>query len=250
MKAHQLFLTALCALPYLASAPAHAASDPYDDLDDEGNNRKAKEDKDRPERKQAAVREIVKGTYAKANVGAAMYLGQFRGFVNPGTSLGLAFGQDFVDQGKMSMAWELMFFQGIHNGCHFESQVEGLCSGRPNDQGPLIQGDLRTYTFAATVEWATYPNRRVGIGLRAGGGVLLSPLLMEESQYQIEVVQKAWGGVERGFHGPPHPIAMGGPNFEYYTKLSHFSVGFDADVFYAIGFDLGASVTGALKYTF
>ena len=45
-------------------------------------------------------------------------------------------------------------------------------------------------------------------------------------------------------------MVLGGPTFEYYTKLSHFSVGLDADVFYAFTFDLGASVTGYLKYTF
>lgn len=252
MKAHHLLLTALFALPYLAQVPAQAAGDEYDDLDDEGGGRREKEkdSEDRPERKQAAVREIVKGTYAKANVGAAMYLLHFRGFVNPGTSLGLAFGQDFVDQEKTSMAWELMFFQGIHNGCHFELQVDGTCGGAPGQQGPLVEGDLRTYTFAATVEWAAYPTRRTGIGARVGGGVLLSPLLMEETQYLTEVVGNTWGGVQPSYHGTPHPIVMGGPNFEYYTKLSHFSVGLDVDVFYAIGFDLGASITGALKYTF
>jgi hypothetical protein len=43
---------------------------------------------------------------------------------------------------------------------------------------------------------------------------------------------------------------QGGPTFEYYTKLSHFSAGIDVDVFYAIGFDLGLNATGNLKYTF
>ena len=41
-----------------------------------------------------------------------------------------------------------------------------------------------------------------------------------------------------------------GPTFEYYTKLSHFSVGVDVDVVYGIGWDLGLNATGALKYTF
>ena len=71
---------------------------------------------------------------------------------------------------------------------------------------------------------------------------------MAEPYYTDEVIN-LWQ-VDPGYHGTPHPIVMGGPTFEYYTKLSHFSVGIDADVFYAIGFDLGASVTGTLKYTF
>ena len=73
---------------------------------------------------------------------------------------------------------------------------------------------------------------------------------MDEAYYQQEVVGGAWGGNDFGFHDTPHPMVIGGPTFEYYTKLAHFSVGVDADVFYAIGFDLGASVSGSLKYTF
>ena len=45
-------------------------------------------------------------------------------------------------------------------------------------------------------------------------------------------------------------MVLGGPAFEYYSKLAHFSVGLDADIFYAIGFDLGANAIGYMKYTF
>jgi hypothetical protein len=65
-----------------------------------------------------------------------------------------------------------------------------------------------------------------------------------------QVVADAWGGNNPGYHDAPHPLGMGGPTVEYYTKLSHFSVGGEADIFYAIGFDLGMNVTGFLKYTF
>jgi hypothetical protein len=41
-----------------------------------------------------------------------------------------------------------------------------------------------------------------------------------------------------------------GPTIEYYTKLSHFSVGMDLDVTYVLNFDLGISPLGYLKYTF
>ena len=51
-------------------------------------------------------------------------------------------------------------------------------------------------------------------------------------------------------HDQPHPVVLGGPTLEYYTKLSHFSAGIDTDIFYAVGFDLGVSATGTLKYTF
>jgi hypothetical protein len=214
----------------------------YDDLDSSDN---ARRDRRTPEIDRD-VREITKGTFAKANVGGAFYLGSFSQNVRAGTALGLAVGRDFVNQERTSMAWELMFAQGVHNGEYYENQAANGCVQNQN----CIQGDLRTYTFAGTVEWATYPNRRFGIGVRGGAGLLLSPLLMDPTYYQEEVVGGAWGGNDFGFHDTPHPMVLGGPTFEYYTKLAHFSVGVDADVFYAIGFDLGASVSGNLKYTF
>jgi hypothetical protein len=232
-----------------ALAPSAAHAQGYDDLDQDQAGEKEKK---RPGQVggDEIVREIVKGTYAKANVGGSLYLGQFAGFVSPGTALGLAFGQDFVDQEKSSMAWEVAFFQGINNGCHYELQADGLCSGAPNQAPPYIQGDLRTYTFVASIEYSVYPNRRIGLGGRAGGGVLLAPLLMDPTYFQDEVVDGPWGGQNPGYHDSPHPVVFGGPTFEYYTKLSHFSVGVDVDVFYAIQFDLGMNISGALKYTF
>ena len=57
-------------------------------------------------------------------------------------------------------------------------------------------------------------------------------------------------GAAPNYHFSPTPSAWVALTFEYYTKLSHFSVGADIDAFYAVGFDLGASATAYLKYTF
>ena len=146
----------------------------------------------------------------------------------------------------MSMAWELTFFQGINNGDNYEEQAAVQCY--LNDS--CMQGDLRTYTIAGLYEFSFYPSRRTGIGIRAGGGLLFSPLLMDEGYYQTEVVEAQWQANRPTVHDEPHPVVMGGPTFEYYTKLSHFSMGFDIDAYYAVGFDLGASFTGTMKYTF
>ena len=247
MKPTHVLLAAFLLTPLLAAPTASQAQDEdYDDLDDSGASKKPKKKREmrRPE-----VREIVRGFYAKSNVGGSLYLLDFAGVVFPGTNVGLSVGGDFVDQERMSAAWEAGFNQGIHNGCSFEEQAADTgCTGA--GPGPFIQGDLRTYTFQALVEGSIYPTRRIGIGFRLGGGVLFSPLLMDETYYQTEVVQETWGGNDGGYHSTPHPLVMGGPTVEYYTKLSHFSVGLDVDAFYAIGFDLGTNVTGYLKYTF
>ncbi len=242
MKLSTVLLSALFVAPAIIHS-RDASAESYDDLDegssDRQRNRKGP-DLDRD------VREITKGTYAKTNVGGAIYLGNYRSYVRPGTTLGLAVGKDFINQERMSMAWEVMFFQGVHNGTYYEEQGAQGCY----QVGNCVQGDLRTYTFGGTVEWSTYPHRRVGIGARAGAGLMLSPLLMDETYYANEVVAGAWNGYTSPVHEQPHPVVMGGPTIEYYTKLAHFSAGLDTDIFYAIGFDLGVSITGALKYTF
>jgi hypothetical protein len=230
---NRIHLTTLPFLLALVATPAVAADD-YDDMD-------TAPPKTRTEKKKTdeQVREIVKGFYAKTNIGGSVYLGNFRGLVKPGTSMALSVGQDFLDYEKMSMGWELSFFQGINNGVSYDM-----------NPGPYyVQGDVRTYMIAGTIEWSTYISRRIGIGLRAGGGMLYSPLLMDE-QYYAEEVLTTWGVEDPGYHGNPHPVVMGGPTFEYYTKMSHVSVGADIDLQYGIGFDLALSATGMLKYTF
>jgi hypothetical protein len=195
------------------------------------------------DRAEPGIREIEKGTYAQANIGVAMFLDKFSDAVSPGTALGLSIGHDFVDQETTSMAFEFAFIQGIHNGASYQEQGQA--------GGPYVEGDLRTYTLVGLLEWSYYPTRRVGLGLRAGGGMMISPLLMDESAYRDDVLGDEWDNLaDPGYHDVWHVVGMGGPCIEYYTKLNHFSIGLDADVTYAIDFDLGLNVTAALKYTF
>lgn len=189
------------------------------------------------------VREINRGTYAKVNIGGAVYVGPRSDFIQPGTKIALVFGQDFIDQERNSMAWEVLFSQGIHNGTSVDEQASLGCA----QNNTCTQGDLRTYTAAAAIEYSIYPLRRLGIGLRAGGGLMFSPLLIDELAWNDIVADL---GADPGIHGTPHPVVLGGPTFEYYTKLAHFSLGVDADFFYALNFDFGAAFSGTLKYTF
>lgn len=193
-----------------------------------------------------AVREITRGFYAKTNVGAAAYLGGYSSVVNPGTFVGLSFGQDFVDNERQSMAWEVALQQGLHNGVDVLTQAANGCQaiGGPL---PCTEGDLRTYTLAANYEISFYPTRRIGVGGRAGAGLLFSPHLVENTAWS-EILTDI--GADPGKQGSPKPVVFAGPTFEYYTKLSHFSVGVDVDVFYGIGWDLGLNGSGTLKYTF
>jgi len=238
-----LALTFLAAT-VVAPATALAQDDDYEDLDDYGTSSKRKK-RDRGKSydfEGMEVKEISRGFYAKTNIGGFIYLLDFNGYVKPGTSVALALGQDFMDNESSSMAWEVALFQGIHNGMHFEQQAD--------DPGaPLVQGDLRTYSGVAMLEYSAYPARRFGLGARLGGGALISPLLIDDTAW-TEVVVPEFGGQDRGFHSGAKPLVLFGPTFEYYTKMSHFSVGADVDAIYAIGFDLGISITGAIKYTF
>lgn len=236
-------LIAIASLLPVQTASAQA----YDEYDDPIDEESEEARQEKQSKKKQVVREVVKGLYAKANVGTSIYLGRFAGATKAGTTTTLGIGSEFLDQENFSMAWEVGFTQGVHNGLSYEQQADGGCQFAGGEY-PCHQGDLRTYTLLATVEASTYPSRRIGIGARLGAGVLSSPLLIDEVAYQAEVVPE-FGG-DPGFHTGVKPLFVFGPTFEYYSKLSHFSVGIDADVFYGIGWDLGLNATGYFKYTF
>ena len=221
--------------------------DDYDDPIDEDASGESEDRQSKRAKKKQVVREVVKGLYAKANVGTSIYLGNFSGATKAGTTTTIGIGSEFLDQENFSMAWELGFNQGVHNGMSYEQQASSGCQAF-GGQAPCHQGDLRTYTVLASVEASMYPSRRIGIGARLGAGALSSPLLIEEEAYQREVIPE-FGG-DTGWHGGFKPLFVFGPTFEYYSKLSHFSVGIDTDIFYGIGWDLGLNATGYFKYTF
>jgi hypothetical protein len=229
---------------------ARAADDEPTDLDGGEETAPAKKRKVQTTK----VREITRGTYAKSNVGGAFYVGNFAGATSAGSMVGASFGKDFVDHERSSMAWEVSLSQGLHNGLDAASQGDinedaGFTCVDPGRPAPCTQGDLRTYAVTAAYEYSFYPTRRVGIGVRVGGGALYSPLLIP-AEFWAETVVDKFGGGDPGYHNSVKPIVLGGPTVEYYTKLSHFSVGADVDVVYGIGWDLSVNTTGTLKYTF
>lgn len=241
----------------MSAYTAVAQDEDEEEEEDEDGGKKAKKKKKDSGEDERRIREIVRGFYAKANIGAATYLLNFTDkgggtAVSTGTLVNIAFGQDFVDSEKQSMAWEISINQGVHNGLEWGAsgygQADYGCVKAGTGPYPCTEGDLRTYSLQASYEFSAYPVRRIGIGFRAGAGALYSPLLLESVGYTEDVLPAY--GVEPGMHNTVHPYGFAGPTFEYYTKLSHFSVGVDVDVFYALDWDLGLNASAALKYTF
>jgi len=212
-------------------------------LEDEGSsNTKGRQ---RTSLSEGTVKEIQRGIFGKANVGGLGYVGLMGVSTRPGIMLNMAVGQDFVDQEKLSMSWELALSQGVNGGDDFYTQAAIGCG-----IAPCTQGDIRSYTVEALYEVSFYPTRRLGIGLRVGAGGLYSPLLIEANAYQNEVLPEFGLAADPGYHNAFHVLALGGPTFEYYTKLAHFSIGVDADFFYGVGWGMGWDGSGYLKYTF
>lgn len=192
------------------------------------------------------VREIARGYYLKSDIGSTIYVLTYGGGILSGVmTIDLAVGSDFIDNERNSLAWEVIFSQSLLNGAKYDVQPTIL----PAEQ--WMQGDLHAFTGLAVIEGSIYPTRRFGLGLRAGGGIMYAPLLIEAAQYQEEVVNETWGGVVSTITDAPMPVILVGPTIEYYTKLSHFSVGVDVDAQYVIGLnDLGIVPKGFFKYTF
>jgi hypothetical protein len=223
-----------------------------EELDLEPTDRAAARKTTKREVESEVVREIVRGTYIKANAGTTMYLLNRRGILRGGTTLNLAVGRDFIDKPTFSVAGELQFYQALHNGMPFQEQ--GALGLGPNR---LIEGDVHTFGVLLGAEVSAYPVRRLGIGGRLGAGAMFIPILMDRSAYDEEVVGLSqgtgeWGGPQNDprVHRGAKPMFYVGPTIEYYTKLSHFSLGLDVDLIYALDLDLGLALTGYFKYTF
>ncbi len=235
-----------------------AAAQGYQDLDAErqSSERRQRSMRDiQAQLEDEVVREIVRGTYLKAGAGTGFFVGRYGAVPGVGGMMAavmvtsISVGQDFVDNERNSMAWEITVEQGVYNGMPFEQQGLLLEQGAI---GPhqLIQGDTRLFGLKGAYEYSLYPTRRFGIGIRVGGGIGFAPLLMDRDAYYRDAVGDHWRGQDSGVHARPLPMAFGGPTLEYYTKLSHFSIGADVDVAYILGMDLNITPVGYLKYTF
>lgn len=189
--------------------------------------------------KDEIVREIERGLFAKSNIGSTLMIAP-AGYLSGVMTVQLGLGQEFIDKERLSVAWEADFHQSLFNGPILE-QLPAV--------NPVVQGDIHVLGGLGGLEVSTYPARRLGIGAMVQGGVFMAPVLMEPTAYQEEVV--AIWGVEPAANAGPIPVVGVTPTLEYYTKLSHFSVGVDVAALYWVtigGF--GISPTGYLKYTF
>lgn len=236
---HRLLALILLTLGTLTVAPAHAQSP---DLDDTGRARGRRAEGPASE---LVVREIERGVFLKANAGSTILVGPRRALLKAGTTLDLTIGMDVLDKLKASAGWEIVISQSIHNAT-FASYEDLPGSGIPEQF--FVQGD--TYMLGLMVGGGGqyYPVRRLGIGGRGGVGIAYLPLLIERTAYANDVVP-TWGADPRLYNNVK-VMFQAGPSLEYFTKLSHFSLGLNVDFVYVLGFDYGIKATGFFKYSF
>lgn len=233
------------ALALATSGVAHAQSSL--DLDGDEDRGSAKKQAKAPRTLEGVVvREIERGIYLKTNIGTTVYLGSRAQLLRAGTTLNFTVGMDVIDKPKASLAWEVTLYQSIHNSSFATYDQAPQIVG--NDPSRLLQGDVHVFGALAGIEGSGYPVRRLGIGGRVGGGVAFAPLLINRDYY-AEVLS-SWGTPAPDVHESALPAIYAGPTFEYYTKLSHFSLGLDVEFLYIIGLDFGLTASAYLKYTF
>ncbi len=242
-------LAAAFLLPVSAWAQDEEEDEEVPNLDAETSKKSSRKTASTKALGEQVVREIERGFYLKGAAGTTIYFGPRGSLLQPGTTLDITVGQDFIDKPKLSVAWEITFDQAIHNARYGTYEIIGEAAGY--NPAVLIQGDTHVFGVLAGVEASAYPVRRVGIGGRIGGGVAFAPLLMAEPFYSEDVVAE-WGGAAArpAVHDGVLGMIYVGPTVEYYTKLSHFSIGLDVDFVYTIGLDYGMKATGFFKYTF
>lgn len=190
--------------------------------------------------KDEIVREVERGFFAKSGIGSTLMVGPPAAVLSGVMTVQLGIGQEFIDQERLSVAWSADFHQSLFNGPILEQLTL---------VPPLSQGDIHVFGGLGGLEASFYPTRRLGVGAELQGGVFIAPVLMEPTAYQEQVV--ALLGGEPKANAGPIPVFGLTPTLEYYTKMSHFSVGVDAQILYWLPLQgIGITPMGFLKYTF
>jgi hypothetical protein len=183
-------------------------------------------------------------THLSTVVRYQMPIGEMQGFLNPALSYrvqagirraGLTFG------GFVSLA--------NHNGCYYLYQVRGECSGRPGVPGPLIQGDSRITKIGAFGS-RSLGGEKVDMAVEARVSYVSIPLLMDQNEYQEEVVFDTWGGSDPGFHDQLYLAASVGFVVTYPKTDSGPKLRWSAEADYIPGFDIFAAVGAGLETDF
>jgi hypothetical protein len=217
---------------------------------DEEATEEAEEEEEKPvakpkgKRSRGAPREVVKGFFARIQIGPTIWVPPISSFTSGvGTTSHFAVGYDFVDTLRFTMAFQAAFFQLVTNG-------NGTYGGFVSP----IQGDFRIFGGVAGLRLG--PNfggqkaRRLNFSVIVLGGVGGSPLLVEETSTSYQDTLAAFGAI---MQGRPLGLVSPGVGLEYYTKLAHFSLGLDVTADMILGgpmLAIAVSPNVFLKYTF
>jgi hypothetical protein len=218
------------------------------DLDREEETARARRQREAQERrKKRPVREIVKGAYLKVNLGPMFWLPEISNFTSStGTEMDVSFGYDVVDTLGFTLSIEGSFFQVITNG-------DGVSTDIGAQIASPIQGDFRVFGGTGSVRAAANLGgkrvKRFSISGFGGGGVGYSPALVDLQDVRV-LTRMAYGSI---MQDRPLGLIQGGLGLEYYTRLSHFSVGVDIDFNVILGgpiVAMGLATNAFAKYTF
>ena len=193
------------------------------------------------------MREVVKGAYLKVNLGPLIWLPSISNYTSTtGTEMDISFGGDVVDTLNFTLSVEGSFFQVITNGDGVSTEI-GAQIGSP------IQGDFRVFGGIGGVRFAGNLGgkrvKRFSISGHVAGGVGYSPPLVDLADTRV-ISRMAYGYI---MQDRALGIIQGGAGLEYYTRLSHFSLGLDIDFNVLVGGPIPAMGIGTnffAKYTF
>jgi hypothetical protein len=272
MPKPRLLLYLLLAFPLLAAAPASAFAQDDDDDDepgaedgddepepdesddDEGDDDDESEPDEpaarpsRTERKsKRPAREVVKGAYAKVNMGLGIALPPFKAYTSStSTQVDFSFGVDAIDRLAFTLTIEGSFFNMISNANGPIRNADGTFTQS------VVQGDYNLIGGTAAVRFG--PNfggkrvKRLHLAIQVGGGVGYSPKLVNDTSQLFSA-----NGLVL-LQGGPVGLITPGVGLEYYTRLSHFSLGLDVDFNVVVGragvVPMWVTPSLFIKYTF
>ena len=154
---------------------------------------------------QRAIREVERGWYAKSNIGGSFIFAYFRSVHQTRYNHIYGWWKRYHRQREYVWSWEAGLISSIHNGNYQEQAALGCVVWE------LVYKVTLEHFSMVSENIPTYPNARFGIGVRGGGGGIMSiPLLMDELIIKKKIVP-SFGAII--VHQGVKPVGMGGLHF-------------------------------------
>lgn len=181
--------------------------------------------------------------FVTTGTGVSMLMGKYSQWITWGQAFRMEVGRSDTSKGSGAFVF---LHSSLNNGNDYEIQSENGCV----ETGSCIQGDTRFHKLGGGSRIRLVDAATIDVYGRALAGVGLSPLLMDEGAYEVDVVGDAWQGNRPTVHDEIHPFAGVGVYMEFGDYGSGVAPYLAVDSVFSLGLGLSTEVLGGFSYQF